>query len=699
MMASEEPTFKGKVEMERKSPHPAEMVCGGVFYLFMLVQIILSIVVFASQNTEVPTYETNDWGYIVDYKCPENMIAAVDCCGGWGTYYTTDCVSTDLCESMRECDSLCSARRLDDNSTASASAVRIDHLRRLAEEEGQASGKRMHARRNAARLLSGQSAVPESLWAFMEEHFYLPTVLFLSLFVLAGIFLFSLLKAATPVIWGVIVLDILMLLAVFIWFLAEFEEICYPAIIFAVVGIVASGLLYKQINTAGKVLTKAMEALNANKRLFMVGLGVKIVWGGYFGLWIASLIGMAFSKSVGTNEETGRCELQPGLPIDAFYVVWLVAYYWSMYFFQNINLCVLTVQVGGWYFEEQNYKGLWVKALQWSLTKLAGGNAICAAIMGATAYLKNLVDSKIRFCLAIVNPIDWIPLCLAFALKTCIHTYTKFGMIGQAFAGGDFCSSAQKTVNLLKTRLGEAVLTDFIGSRVMSWITYVLCVGVMFSAFAWAESLHDVGIIAELGIWGNFFVMLFMSALISRPFLVLVIIVLVENLLAGSDIGEARSVLNIIFAALFMGAISLFIMKFVSLVVVDTMNVIFFCFGVETDNGKKQDRFTELYDTIKTVVGTNPANAGVVVGTTPGTTTLQVQVPDGATPGTVISTAGPTGPVQVTVPPGFSPGMVMQVAVPTQGGNGTAAAAPPVMEPAVAVVGNPVRPEGNEQPV
>jgi len=695
-MASEEATFKGKVEMERKSPHPAEMVCGGVLYLLILVQIIMSIVVFASQNTEIPTYETDDIGRIIDYSCPDEMVPAVDCCGPLGGVYdTSNCVSLSLCKAMRECDSSCSARRLDDNTT---DLTRVDHLRRLAEEEGQASGKRMHARRNAARLLSGQSAVPESLWAFMEEHFYVPKVLFLSLFIVAAVFLFSLSKAATPVIWGVIVLDILMLLAVFVCFLVEFEEICYPAIIFAVVGIVASGLLYKQINTAGKVLTKAMEALKANKRLFMVAFGVKIAWGGYFGIWLASLIRMDFTQQVGNNAETGACELQPGLPIDAFYVVWLMAFYWSMYFFQNINLCVLTVQVGGWYFGEPNSSGFWAKALQWSLTKLAGGNAICAAIMGTTSCLKNLVDNKIRLCIAIVNPIDWIPLCLACAFKTCIQTYTKFGMIGQAFAGGDFCSSAQKTANLLKTRLGEAVLTDFIGSRVMSWITYVLCVGVMFSAFAWAESLHDIGIIAELGMF-NLVLMLFMSALIASPFLCMAVIVLLEDFFAGNYLGDARAIFNIVFAALFMGAVSVFIMKFVSLVVVDTMNVIFFCFGVETDNGKKQDRFTELYDTIKTVVGTNPANAGVVVGTTPGTTTLQVQVPDGATPGTVISTAGPTGPVQVTVPPGFSPGMVMQVAVPTQGGNGTAAAAPPVMEPAVAVVGNPVRPEGNEQPV
>jgi len=716
-MASAEPAFEPKLDVERKSrPHPAEMACGGFFYLLFLVQIILAIVVLSTQNTSVPTLESQpvtmtryEYNYQtggydeVPYQgtdivatCPDGMILAWDCCNSH-VYTTSDCVSEDLCAEMRACSGSCSARRLEDaNSTA---AARHADLRKLSEETGPASSARLHMRRAAGRILSSSTPVPENVWAFFEEHFYVPTVLFLSLFCAAFLWLVLLLKAATPVIWGTILLDIVLLVAVFIYFLVEFEEVCYPALIFAIVGSVAAVVLHKKIKLAGKILSEAMNALRANKRLFLVAFGVKIAWGGFFGFWIASMIAMFFNQKVVPAGETTECALAQGHPTGIYYTLWLVMYYWAMFFFQNVNLCVMTVQVSGWYFNQEGSKDFWVKGLQWSLTSLAGGNAICSAILGATSYLKKLVSDKIRFCVAIVNPVEWIPLCLACALKQCISTYTKFGMIGQAFGGGDFCSNAQKTFKLLKERLGEAVLTDFLGARVMAWATYVLCVGVMFAAFAWSESLHNMSIIGEIGLWGNFFLMLFMAGWISNPFASLVLVVVLENTL-GSAIAtsnETRAVFNIIFAALFVGAIAMFIMKFVSLIVTNAMNIIFFCYAVEADNGQSQERLNQLYDVIKKSVvdGVAPANAGVVSGSSPATVMLQVTVPEDAQPGQLIQVQGPAGPVQVTIPQGFAPGQIMQVAVPAA--QQPAAAPAPAAEPSVAVVGNPMQQQQNNE--
>merc|ERR1719284_278865 len=104
---------------------------------------------------------------------------------------------------------------------------------------------------------------------------------------------------------------------------------------------------------------------------------------------------------------------------------------------------MMSVQLGSWYFAQEGSIHMWMKGLRWSVTSLAGGNAICSAILGITSYLQQYVSSKTRTVVAVLNPIEWVPLCLAYALKTCIFTYTKFGMISQAFYGKPYCESAK----------------------------------------------------------------------------------------------------------------------------------------------------------------------------------------------------------------------------------------------------------------
>merc|ERR1712151_335608 len=161
-----------------------------------------------------------------------------------------------------------------------------------------------------------------------------------------------------------------------------------------------------------------------------------------------------------------------------------------------------------------------------------------------------------------------------------------------------------------------------------------------------------------------------------------------------SDVG-VRAVLNIVFASLFCGSISHILLNNVSRIVVNAMDIIFFCYAVEIDNLQKQERFEQLYDNIVKSIqpGYVPTNPGITAGNPP-TEHIMVQIPADALPGSKIQVQVPDGQmVQVLVPPGAIPGTSIQVQIPP-----TQPVAREVTTPLpVTVVGQPL-PNNNVQP-
>jgi len=404
-----------------------------------------------------------------------------------------------------------------------------------------------------------------------------------------------------------------------IWCLAEFNAFNYMLAILAVAFTIGLVIARKQVKTAIVVMHKAMEGLVANKRLFPVTFGMTCLWIGYFALWIASIIGLDMRKTV-----DNKCEIADSYSPGQLRWVWIFVYYWTTYFFNNAKLIVITAQLGEWYFKnDQADVNMWSKAAVWAFHpfRSGGANAICAFIMGSTQTLMVYVNSKCRMIAAMFNPVEWIPLCLAFALKSLIHTYTKFGLVAASYSGKPFCEAAACTFQLLKAKLGEAVICDYVGKRVMSWCTYILSLGVAMSALTWANSLQNLDeankIFKEFTLM--VIVMLGLAWVVSYPLFSIVFIVFLEALLPNDIDGTGRAILNSIFAAIFMGSITNFLLRTMSHVVISAMDVIYFCFAVEADLGQGQDRFQELYAAIKdTIVPGTVNNQGAMMGVVPG---------------------------------------------------------------------------------
>jgi hypothetical protein len=662
--AQNERPFQAGVQIQKPRKLSPEFGCAAFLYFSVAAQLVLAVIILASKNTEIPNVD----------GCPSGYWPANECSGEGGgpglvVRHGGLCLSRDLCQDVFEC---------------SRDAPPFDRLLSSAD--------------STSRRLS--SSIPRDSWQFLEEHWYQPTVLFLMSFVLASLWLYALQKITKVVVWGTIVADTLLLIGVFVWFLAEGWGVNWPCIVGAVAIVGASAIWRKKVSAAADMMNIAMNGLFANKRVFGVCFGVQMVWVGFFALWIASLMGMHFIKEVRqiTNEEIGvyTCELVTPSWIDggALMAFWLFHYYWVTFFFQNVNTIVITHTVAGWYFNEDGYKHFWLSALKWSGGPLAGGNAICAAIMGIGEYCMSKIGSAWSLCFAILNPFDWFFVLLAFCFKTLVQTYTKFGLIAHAYSGRPLCETAPRAFQVLKQWLGEAVITDYLGKRIMAWCTYMVALLVTYIAWVWGcQAQNLTG--AELELPQFLVLVFFWVYLLSYPFLGLMVMVLVEQYAGSSIDGELRGYMNAFFASLFMGCITYFVLNFLSQVVVNAMDVALFCYAVEKDLGEQQnERFATLYDSIKMTVTTGVAQGSseVVVGTAAPSQTFQVTVPEGVLPGQQLQVSTPSGQqVTVTVPEGLQPGMQFTAMVP--GGITPATVAP---APTTAVVGQPVNNETNE---
>lgn len=668
---------------DRMKARGVETTCAVIFYGALFVQVVMSFVVIGSQN--VTTVSGDRWDESV--SCPDGYLyAASQECG----------LSSHLCVQDHLCTSI--DRRLwDGNSSQHIQST----MELIAREEGPATETRQAFRRLMARRLQGEN-VPENVWEFHAEFVFVPIVLYGALFFVASAWLLALHKQPGAVVWGTIVAEISLMYAIVLWTAVELEQVNFVFLAAGIGATIGAVVCRKQIQTAIVILTKATDGLSHNKRLFPVSFGVVVLWGGYFALWICSLLAIDHIKEVVVHEPDPNCayycqqelRLETAVWAGNLRWLWIAMYYWVTYFLKNIKLIVVTLQLAEWYFKPESpehYKGMWKQALKWSLHPCAcgGGNAICSAIQGASQYLLNYVSSKTRLCLACLNPFEWIPVCLAFALRTLIFTYTRYGLIGYCYSGEGFCVAAQKTAGLLKSRLGEAFICSNVAALVMNWCTYVLSIGVALSAFSWAFALQNIDPVTDLAPLIGITILI--SYFVANPFLSIFFVVVLENLLTGmsssqnlGDLGNFRAILNASFLAMFSGSLVRIMMENMSDVVTSAMDGIYFCFAVEASLDQKQERFADLYEAIKMtivpgVVGGPGQQPGVVMGM-PAAQTMTVLVPAGVLAGSILQVQGPNGPFQVAVPEGVAPLQSFAVQVPPP-----VVAAPAVQATAVAV--------------
>jgi len=365
----------------------------------------------------------------------------------------------------------------------------------------------------------------------------------------------------------------------------------------------------------------AMEGLSENRRIFAVSTGVQLVWICYLALFIASVVGMHFVKQVArinspyasATMTTYECELQAKGWIGNGWVtfIWTVCYYWATAFCANTVLMLVTANLAGWYFKQDGFKYLWVKALRWAVFEHAGGNSLASAISGVAQYLLDRVGNKWKLVFSVLGPWNWILLCLACCLQAVVQAYTQFATIAMTYSGRSFFESAALSLRLLQDRMGTAMLTNFLGRDVMTWACYVISLAVGFGSWAWSDDLQGYGSsFADMEVTLLILLIILFAYMLAYPFLTVIVIILLEPFIASNLCGSSSSgschefqtrVISVM-CGLFLSCLTMFILQAISHIVVSAMNIVLFCYAVEDKAGEKQERFSVLYENIKSIV-------------------------------------------------------------------------------------------------
>ncbi|CAK0839806.1 unnamed protein product [Prorocentrum cordatum] len=591
-------------------------------------------------------------------------------CGSFPLFSAhAECISRGFCDRVAVC--VGERRLVEAAGTGEARTNRVEFWEAVAATEGPYAE---HARR----LLAGGDEVPKSLWDFLETHFYVPALL-LGGVLAASLWPLALQKFPRSMVWGTIGADAVLLMAGFVWFTLE-ADMWNPALAI-VAGLTAMAAVFHRtkIDQCSVVMKAAMDGLVSNRRVFLACASVACIWAAFFAMWVAAFIGMSFVKEVAQLPPMQYTSYFPGCELQE--VLWLasgwkklfffVNLYWTTYFFRNVNLIVVSSTVSSWYFNSEGYQSFWIQALRWGFVDLAGGSAI---LHHGVCVLPPLQDqTPLEPGSRLPEPRRLDPrvhrLCSPAGPSRLHEVWAHIaGVLWETF----LCDSAFAGMKLLERQLGTAVLTDYIGTRVMSWATYVVFLCVACATWAWADPVQGVESITQISLGAMIFVMLVFAWIIDMPFYCLAAVIFLEVLVrpAGSssdpDSFETRAVLNAISAALFLGAVVHFTMDTVSQIVVNAMDTIFFCFAVETQLGDaKQERFAGLYDNMKATIAPGALLQDAVVGAPPCSQPMQVMVPEGAGEGFVLRVLAPQGhSIEVTVPAGFAAGSVMTLTVP-----------------------------------
>lgn len=150
------------------------------------------------------------------------------------------------------------------------------------------------------------------------------------------------------------------------------------------------------------------------------------------------------------------------------------------------------------------------------------------------------------------------------------------------------------------------MVNDTVAVMVLTWSTSLFSTAMGFIAWAWLDDCMEVGLLntigeaaADAGEFADILILLLimvMFGFVKRPIFSLVLVAFFGSLIK-SDMFVG------FLGGIFIGSICCILFRYFSAVVLASSDVIFWCFALEADAGKRQEeRFPEIYKMIDTQV-------------------------------------------------------------------------------------------------
>jgi hypothetical protein len=502
------------------------------------------------------------------------------------------------------------------------------------------------------------------MWDLLEQVWYVPLVMLLVTVVLSVVWVFCMLKQArATLIASAVVAEVLLGIILVLLWAQEGMDIQVP--LFIALLMVAVGVYYvkfwSKLPLAASCITNACKAVFEECSILTACLAALAMFVVYAFVWV---YGMMSSPMVLEY----NCMTGVGNPswVDSGRQFSALSFWFTTFFLMNVSSISCATGVAGWYFKDSNPPSSpgWT-GFKWSFTTCLPGNAAATLVMYVIMRIRRMSTGVWMNCTTC-----GMCYCLWCCVGKCFETLTRFALIGYVYLGGGFFRSARPQFDMMKSVLGDGLVSNFFAQFALELALKLFAVAVGMCAWVWIDGAQDVGVFGDTSGLVLVILCLLMYICVSNPLLTIIFCCLVGNAVKcddcyrGSDewtlIGATVSFLS----AAFIGSISFVVFDFVKRTVLGCIDAIFMCYAMEKmQKGPTQERFTEFYKTVEQVVAGTPV--GPTATATPAMQTMQVTCPEGATAGQSIQVKSPSGAlIQVTVPQGVTEGGTFAVQCP-----------------------------------
>ena len=306
----------------------------------------------------------------------------------------------------------------------------------------------------------------------------------------------------------------------------------------------------------------------------------------------------------------------------------LFSWLWSICFYDQIRLSVISLIVGSWHWHPENKPSLF-QAFQTTTTKSLGTNALSALVIAIVMRIKQAAKFK---CWMIFSPPHFVLFLICWCLYTMIKMLTKFSLIIHNFTGLSFFKSAGRCYKIMTRHFENGMVTEASSQNVLYLSCFVFSFVVTISAWAWydevfSEPLENISTFTESGIPAEALILMigfFLYYPVWTIFWLIFMEIFINNERDEGDLSETCTgiypvELIPILCALFVGSIAMLLFTFLGHAIMDTINVCFVCFAVDKDNGVDMTNNLFANELVKEVPGlimslTDPAANKVSAG-------------------------------------------------------------------------------------
>lgn len=451
-----------------------------------------------------------------------------------------------------------------------------------------------------------------TMWMLMSKHVAMPVTCVVAVFALCVGWLFMLKNAAACVIWSSIAFNSVLL--AFGCYLTQNWALGAGA-----VGILVFSLIRKDaIDLAISAITVGAKAISQTPSVFTACFILQAMWAVY---------GMAFfygMTQVGNSLRVSpvTCELTLSVPSDILVRVGMVLYMYTTFWFRNAALAVCSLGIGCWYFPDTRATDPNVNpamhGLQLCFTSSSGAVSEAAVIGTLVQMLRKKAEEKFWLCDPVACIVKMIWNCIAAS----VEGMTRFTLISHMFHGGGFRDSAGNMFSILSRHLGKAIIANAVTDSVMHRISLMLGVGVGFAGWYYLDTAEELGIFKAVGKAGQtvvdssdldaegktkvmalllYLLTAVMMFFIKHPLATIFVVTFIHGVLPREFLtGSPYTVyFNSFCMAIYLACISTLVFEYFALVVTYSTDVIFYCFALEAEMGKRQDRMSDLYSLLQ----------------------------------------------------------------------------------------------------